>query len=51
MEKLKEYEDGNVYNCDETGLFWECSLNRTYTISEEDRTNSKFSKDRNTILL
>ena len=25
MEKLKEYEDRNVYNCDETVLFWKCS--------------------------
>lgn len=51
MEKLKEYEDRNVYNCDETGLFWKCSLNRTYTVSKEDKANGKFSKDRITILL
>lgn len=51
IAKLKEYEDRNVYNCDETGLFWKCSLNRTYTISKEDKANGKFSKDRITILL
>ena len=32
-------------------MFWKCSLNRTYTISKEDKANGKFSKDRITILL
>jgi len=47
---LNEYESRNVYNCDETGLFWKCSSNRTYTISKEDKASGKFSKDRITIL-
>ena len=33
--KLNEYERRNVYNCDETGLFWKCSSNGRCTISKE----------------
>ena len=44
MEKLKEYEDRNVYNCEETGLFWKCSLNITYTISKKIRQMVSFLK-------
>ena len=48
--KYNEYESRNVYNCDETGLFWKFSSNRTYTISKEDKEIGKFSKDRIIIL-
>lgn len=50
MSHLQDYEDRDIYNCDETGLLWKCSLNRTYTISKEDKASGKFSKDRITIL-
>lgn len=48
--KLLEYEPRNIYNCDETGLFFKCTPNRTLAIRNDDRTCGRFSKERVTIL-
>jgi len=49
--KLKEYPEKDVFNCDETALFYKQSSSQTYICSDEDKANGKFSKDRITILL
>jgi len=49
-QKLSEYEDRDVYNCDETGLMFKQSSKRTYTLSDADKANGMFSKERITVL-
>lgn len=46
---LKEYSPEDIFNCDETGLFWKMKPCRT--ISNEQISGKKQSKDRVTILL
>ena len=48
-ETLKEYDPENIFNCDETGLFWKMKPSRT--ISNGPVSGTKQSKDRVTVLL
>ena len=49
--KLGCYTKENIFNCDETSLFYKQAGNRTYICSNEDKASGKFSKDRVSILL
>ncbi|KAF9751285.1 Tigger transposable element-derived protein 4 [Nosema granulosis] len=44
--KLTEYDDQNIYNCDETGHVYKQSSRLTYIFSDENKANGKFSKER-----
>ena len=46
---LKNYDPKDIFNCDETGLFWKIRPNST--ISNGPVTRTKQSKDRVTVLL
>jgi hypothetical protein len=46
---LKEYSLEDIFNCDETGLFWK--MKPCQTISNEQTSGKKQSKDRVMILL
>lgn len=48
-ETLKDYDPENIFNCDETGLFWKMKPSRT--ISNGPVSGTKQSKDRVTVLL
>ena len=48
-QKISEYEDKNIFNCDESGLFFRCSNPRTLAFTHEDIISGKFSKERETI--
>ena len=48
-QTLKDYDPKDIFNCDETGLFWKMKLN--HTISNSPVIRTKQSKDRVTILL
>ena len=48
-ETLKNYSPEDIFNCDETGLFWKMQPN--HTISNGPVTGTKQSKNRVTILL
>ncbi len=50
QNKLKDYNANNIYNCDETGLFWKQSVNKTIVLNESDKASGKYSKERITIL-
>jgi hypothetical protein len=49
-EKISEYEERNIFNCDETGLMYKQTNKRTYTFTKDENTSGKFSKERITIL-
>lgn len=49
-KKMIEYAPRDIYNCDETGLFYKCTPNRTLTIKNTDRASGRFSKERVTLL-
>ena len=49
--KIAEYEPKNIFNCDETGLFFKCGNPRTYVVKEQEKASGKFSKERITVLL
>jgi hypothetical protein len=51
IEKYSNYEPTNVWNIDETGLFWRLIQNNTYSLPEESMKGFKKSKDRVTLLL
>lgn len=55
MEKLKEicdgYEAENIYNADETGLFYRIMPNKTLCFKGEKCSGGKSSKERLTVLL
>ena len=48
-QTLKDYDPENIFNCDETGLFWKMKPSRT--ISNGPVSGTKQSKDRITVLL
>lgn len=48
---LKQYEPKDIYNADETGLFYKCVPNRTLAEKGEKCTGYKIPKDRISILL
>src|SRR4051812_3591130 len=48
-QTLKDYDPENIFNCDETGLFWKIKPSRT--ISNGPVSGTKQSKDRVTVLL
>jgi len=48
-QTLKDYDPENIFNCDETGLFWKMKPSRT--ISNGPVSGTKQSKDRVTVLL
>ena len=49
-EKLKQYEPVDIYNCDETGLFWRESTKKFIVLNKEDKLCGKQAKERITIL-
>lgn len=48
--KMSSYEFKNILNCDETGLFYKQCSTWTYVLSDEDKANGKFYKERITVL-
>ncbi|GFU01880.1 uncharacterized protein TNCV_1523771 [Trichonephila clavipes] len=48
---IKEYEPRNIFNTDETGLFFKCLTEKTFTFKKEKCHGGKHSKERLTILL
>lgn len=48
---LERYDANDIYNVDETGLFYKLLPDKTYTIKNEDCHGGKLSKERVTILL
>lgn len=55
LEDLPKLTDGysptNIYNADETGLFYKCLPDRTLTLKNETCKGGKHSKERITVLL
>ncbi|KAG0421444.1 Tigger transposable element-derived protein 4, partial [Dictyocoela muelleri] len=49
-EKIKCYAPSDIFNCDETGLFYKCTPIKTLCFKNENQISGKFSKDRITIL-
>jgi hypothetical protein len=50
-EILKDYEPKNIWNADETGLFWRLQPKKTMRIKGETCNTGKLSKERITVLL
>jgi hypothetical protein len=50
VNKLKEYDNKNIFNCDETGLFYRQSQLKTLTMSSNDKACGKLSRERITVL-
>ncbi|GFW05436.1 tigger transposable element-derived protein 6 [Trichonephila clavipes] len=48
---IKEFEPRNIFNTDETGLFFKCLPEKTFTFKKEKCHGEKHSKERLTILL
>ena len=48
---LERYDANDIYNVDETGLFYKLLPDKTYTLKNEDCHGGKLSKERATILL
>ena len=48
---LANYDPDDVYNCDETGLFFKLLPDRTFVIKKEECKGGKRAKDRYTVLL
>ncbi len=51
IEKYSNFKPRNVWNIDETGLFWRLIQNRTYSMPEESKKRFKKSKNRVIALL
>lgn len=52
LETLTEnYEPHNIFNTDETGLFFKCLPDKTFTFKDEKCHGGKHSKERLTVLL
>ncbi|KAG0441513.1 Tigger transposable element-derived protein 6 [Dictyocoela muelleri] len=50
LNKLKEYKPKDIFNCDETGLFWSEMPKKTIKVGKKDIACGKFYKERITIL-
>lgn len=48
---LERYSANDIYNVDETGLFYKLLPDKTYTLKGEDCHGGKMSKDRITVML
>ncbi|GFT71785.1 tigger transposable element-derived protein 6 [Trichonephila clavipes] len=48
---IKEYETRNIFNTDETGLFFKCLPEKTFSFKKEKCNGGKHSKEQLTILL
>ncbi|KAG0442355.1 Tigger transposable element-derived protein 6 [Dictyocoela muelleri] len=42
--KLEEYQPRDIFNADETGLFWRINSNRSLVLKEEDKASGKIFK-------
>ena len=51
LEILKEFEPENIFNTDETGLFFKCLPDRTHVLKHENCAGGKMSKERLTVLV
>ena len=49
--KMQEFELGNIFNVDETGLFWKLLPDRTLQFKGIDCKGGKHAKDRITVLV
>ena len=50
QEYIESYEIQNIFNVDETGLFWKCTPRRSLILKDEPVKGAKFSKERITIM-
>jgi len=50
-EIRKEYTDANIFNADETGIFYKCTPNKTLKFKGETCSGGKLSKERLSVLL
>jgi hypothetical protein len=51
IEITKSYKPKDIYNCDETGIFWRLLPNKTVAFNDESGKGGKKAKDRVTALL
>jgi hypothetical protein len=51
LEFISPYEPKNIYNADETGLFFRPLLTKSLVVKGEKCTRDKMSKERLTVLL
>ncbi|XP_021695375.1 tigger transposable element-derived protein 4-like [Aedes aegypti] len=47
---IDEYEPHNIFNADETGLFYKCLPDKTFTFQKESCHGGKFSKQRLSVM-
>ena len=50
LKRLKNYNEKDIFNCDETGLFYKCMPNKTLSLKGETCSGGKLSKERLSIL-
>ena len=50
-EKIEQYKQKDIFNCDETALFYKCLTKKTLAMSDEKKTLAKSSKERATLML
>lgn len=48
---LKDYEPDDIFNADETGLFFKCLPNKTFAFKKEKCYGGKLSKERITVMV
>lgn len=48
---LQNYDPKNIFNADETGIFYHCLPNKTYAFKNEQCSGGKKSKERLTVLI
>jgi hypothetical protein len=48
---IESYKKEDIYNCDETGLFFKAFDKKSYVLPNEDKKSGKYSKERKTVLL
>lgn len=48
---LREFQPEDIYNCDETALYYQCLPNKTHMFKKEKCHGGKFSKQRITVLV
>ena len=48
---LKQFKAENIFNADETGLFYRCLPDRTYVFKNDKCADGKLSKERLTVLV